>query len=130
MAEPSPPGPATFDLGDLSDLADGQLRRIEPPGCPGIVVCRVAGKLYALDDDCSHADARLSEGRLRGFGLTCPRHGASFDVRDGSHTSPPAWEGVAAHDIVETDGSAVVTVTRRDRGDDGPIADGSRMRTR
>ncbi len=122
--------PDTFELGDLSDLADGELRCFEHIGRDGVVVCRVAGKLYALDDNCSHADTPLSEGRLRGFGLTCPLHGASFDVRDGSHSGPPAWEGVAAHEVVETEGVAVVVIRARSRGDDGPVADGSRMHTR
>jgi nitrite reductase/ring-hydroxylating ferredoxin subunit len=120
----------TFELGDLSDLVDGELRCFEAIGSDGIVVCRVAGRLFALDDNCSHADTPLSEGRLRGYGLTCPLHGASFDVRDGSHSGPPAWEGVAAHEVIETDGVAVVVVGVRDTGDDGPVADGSRMQTR
>jgi 3-phenylpropionate/trans-cinnamate dioxygenase ferredoxin subunit len=119
-----------FPLGDLTDLADGELRCFEDVGRDGIVVCRVAGQLYALADNCSHADTPLSEGRLRGYGLTCPLHGASFDVRDGTHSGPPAWEGVQSHQVTETDGVAVVVVGGRDRGDDGPVADGSHMRTR
>ena len=117
-----------FELGDLTDLADGQLRCFEDFGRDGIVVCRVAGELYALDDNCSHADTPLSEGRLRGFGLTCPLHGASFDVRDGSHSGPPAWEGVGCHAIDEVDGVAVVVIGRAERGDSGP--DAGRLRTR
>ena len=117
-----------FELGDLTDLADGQLRCFEDVGSDGIVVCRVAGELYALDDNCSHADTPLSEGRLRGFGLTCPLHGASFDVRDGSHSGPPAWEGVSCHAIDEVDGVAVVVIGRAERGDSGP--DAGRLRTR
>ncbi len=117
-----------FELGDLTDLSDGQLRCFEDVGRDGIVVCRVAGELYALDDNCSHADTPLSEGRLRGFGLTCPLHGASFDVRDGSHSGPPAWEGVACHAVEEVDGVAVLVIGRRERDDSGP--DAGRLRTR
>jgi nitrite reductase/ring-hydroxylating ferredoxin subunit len=130
MAEPAGDGPTTVDLGDLSDLADGQLRRFEPDGCEAIVVCRAGGKLYALDDLCSHAEAPLSDGRLRGFTLVCPVHGASFDVRDGSRTSPPAWEGVPAHEVVETASGAALRVRPPDRRGDAPSADGSRFRTR
>jgi len=117
-----------FELGDLADLADGQLRCFEDVGRDAIVVCRVAGRLYALDDNCSHADTPLSEGRLRGFGLTCPLHGASFDVRDGSHSGPPAWEGVGCHAVEEVDGVAVVVISGGERGDSGP--DAGRLRTR
>ena len=48
----------------------------------------------------------------------------------GRTPARPAWEGVAAHEVIETDGVAVVVVGRRNRGDDGPVADGSRMQTR
>jgi nitrite reductase/ring-hydroxylating ferredoxin subunit len=127
MAE-APDDDTRVELGDLSDLGDGQLRCFDEVGRDGIVVCRVAGELYALDDNCSHADTPLSEGRLRGYGLTCPLHGASFDVRDGSHSGPPAWEGVAAHRVEESDGVAVVVIGRGDADDQGP--DTGRLRTR
>ena len=102
------------ELGDLSELADGAMRCFDGIGRDGIVVCRVGGQLYAVADNCSHADTPLSEGRLRGYGLTCPLHGASFDVRDGSHSGPPAWEGVDCYPVRETDGLAVVSLSRGD----------------
>ena len=96
------------ELGNLAELADGELRCFEAVGRDGLVVCRVGGQLFALADNCSHADTPLSEGRLRGYGLTCPLHGASFDVRDGTHSGPPAWEGVACYRVREVDGVAIV----------------------
>ena len=103
-------GEQRVELGDLSGLADGELRAF--PDVHGVVVCRSGGVLYALDDNCSHADTPLSEGRLRGHTLTCPLHGACFDVRDGSHTGPPAFTGVACHPVEEVDGMAVVVTGR------------------
>ena len=130
MPDPEANGPGdAVDLGDLSSLGDGEMRCFENVGPDGIVVCRVKGELFAVTDNCSHADTPLSEGRLRGYGLTCPLHGASFDVRDGSHSGPPAWEGVGAHQVDEADGVARVTLARRSDGD-GPVADGSRIPTR
>lgn len=98
-------------LGDLSDLLDGQLRCFEDVDDHGVVVCRVAGELFALEDNCSHADTPLSEGRLRGTSVTCPMHGACFDVRDGTHSGPPAFTGVPTYRVTETE--AGVTVQRR-----------------
>lgn len=95
------------ELGDLDDLADGEMRVFEDVGDYGIVVCRVKGELFALEDNCSHADTPLSEGRLRNYSLTCPLHGTSFDVRTGEHSGPPAYEGVACYRIVVEDGVAV-----------------------
>lgn len=79
-------------------------------GSHGVVVCRVAGKLHAVDNNCSHKDTPLSEGRLRGPILTCPLHGAQFDVRDGSHQGPPAVVGVKHYVVQETADGAFMEV--------------------
>ena len=93
-------------LGDLEDLQDGEMRVFEDIGDYGIVVCRVDGELYAIEDNCSHADTPLSEGRLRSHNLTCPLHGTSFDVRTGEHSGPPAYEGVSCFKVKVEDGVA------------------------
>lgn len=101
-------------LGDLSDLADGEMRVFEDIGDYGVVVCKVKGELFAVEDNCSHADTPLSTGRLRGHMLGCPLHGSSFDVRDGSHSGPPAYTGVACYKLVDTaDGTAVDISTEK-----------------
>jgi nitrite reductase/ring-hydroxylating ferredoxin subunit len=97
-----------IELGDVSGLRDGQMRVFPDIGSNGIIVCRVAGQLHALEDNCSHRDARLSEGRLRGALITCPLHGAQFDVRDGQHQGPPASLPVASFAVTEQGGTAVV----------------------
>ncbi len=118
-------------VGDLSDLADGEMRCFEDVGDYGIVVCRYQGELYALEDNCSHADTPLSEGRFRGAKITCPLHGAQFDVRDGTHSGPPAFEGVACYQVAETSDGVIVTLGGADEGKgDGFGEVGGRFRTR
>jgi len=117
------------NLGHLADLSDGELRAFPDVGRYGVVVCRVAGQLHALEDNCSHADTPLSEGRLRGAMLVCPLHGAQFDVRDGSHQGPPAWEGVPCFAVEE--GPDGVTVDLAPSGGNDTASDvGGRFRTR
>ena len=55
-----------------------------------LVLARVKGEVYAVENLCSHAFARFDEGRLRGVRLMCPLHGACFDVRDGKALGRPA----------------------------------------
>jgi 3-phenylpropionate/trans-cinnamate dioxygenase ferredoxin component len=97
-----------IELGDLSGLRDGQMRVFPDIGRNGMIVCRVGGQLHALEDNCSHRDARLSEGRLRGALITCPLHGAQFNVRDGQHQGPPASVPIASFLVTEQGGTAVV----------------------
>jgi nitrite reductase/ring-hydroxylating ferredoxin subunit len=108
-------------LGDLSDLGDGEMRACVADGTK-LLVCRVRGELHALEDVCSHADTPLSEGTLSGHLVTCPLHAAQFDVRDGSHTGPPAYTGVRAFEVVEDAGGATIDLSSG--ADDGATDDG------
>jgi 3-phenylpropionate/trans-cinnamate dioxygenase ferredoxin subunit len=55
-----------------------------------LLFCHTRAGIFALDNICTHAHARLCEGRLRGTRLMCPLHGAAFDVRDGRVLGKPA----------------------------------------
>jgi 3-phenylpropionate/trans-cinnamate dioxygenase ferredoxin component len=108
---------SSHHLGDLTDLPDGEVRRFDVDD-NGVVVCRVNGALFALEDNCSHADTPLSDGLLRGHQLICPLHGASFDVRDGQHSGPPAYTGVRCYKVIESpNGISVTRAHDPDKGD-------------
>ena len=64
-----------------------------------IVVCHTRDGVFALDNICTHAHARLCEGRLRATRLVCPLHGGSFDVRDGRVLGAPAEVALATHSV-------------------------------
>jgi 3-phenylpropionate/trans-cinnamate dioxygenase ferredoxin component len=106
-----------IELGDMSDLRNGTLRCFPEIGPHGVIVCRLNGTLFAVEDNCSHRDAKLSEGRLRGGLLTCPLHGAQFDVRTGAQQGPPATQPIATYAVVETDSGASLTLTGTPRED-------------
>jgi len=50
-----------------------------------ILLANVGGAIYALDNKCPHLGGDLSAGVLDGTMVTCPRHGAKFDVRTGEN---------------------------------------------
>jgi 3-phenylpropionate/trans-cinnamate dioxygenase ferredoxin subunit len=64
-----------------------------------VVVIHTGGRFYAIDDVCTHDGGPLGEGELRGFEITCPRHGAKFDVRDGRALTMPATKATASHEV-------------------------------
>jgi len=70
-------------------LAEGQTCAVEIDG-RSIIVCHTGDGWHALDNVCTHAYAKMSEGRIRGFRLICPLHGASFDCRTGAVLGAPA----------------------------------------
>ncbi len=64
-----------------------------------VALFHVAGRFYAMDDECTHDGGPLAEGKLEGFTIVCPRHGAKFDVRTGAALSMPATQAAAAHEV-------------------------------
>lgn len=80
------------------EIAPGQARRVEVHG-KRIALFNVDGNLYALDDTCTHRGGPLSEGVIAGELVTCPWHGATFNVRTGEVVGPPARQGVARYSV-------------------------------
>ncbi len=76
----------------VAKLSEVPLGRMKPVDASGVrvVLCNVDGKIYAIEDVCTHDDGPIHEGRLDGFEAECPRHGARFDVRSGAVTRMPA----------------------------------------
>lgn len=55
-----------------------------------ILICHAKGEFFAVANQCSHALAKLEDGKLRAYRLICPLHGAAFDIRDGTAKGKPA----------------------------------------
>jgi 3-phenylpropionate/trans-cinnamate dioxygenase ferredoxin subunit len=69
-----------------------------------IVICRFRGEYFAIENRCSHALSTFDEGRMRGYRITCPLHGATFDIRDGSCTGLPAKHPIRSFPLRIVDG--------------------------
>jgi 3-phenylpropionate/trans-cinnamate dioxygenase ferredoxin subunit len=77
-----------------------------------IVICHTREGVFALDNICTHAHARMCEGRLRATRLVCPLHGASFDIRDGRVLGAPAVVPLPTYPVRVVDGMIEVSLTR------------------
>ena len=71
-----------------------------------IALFNVDGRLYAIDNACSHSRGPLAEGRLAGSRVTCPWHGAQFDVTTGRCLREPATTDITCYTL-RIDGEAV-----------------------
>jgi nitrite reductase/ring-hydroxylating ferredoxin subunit len=68
-------------------------------GSRNILLCHTREGWFATDGICTHADARLSEGRLRRTRLICPLHGGAFDCRTGEAIGSPAAVRLASYAV-------------------------------
>ena len=76
-----------------------------------IVICRFRDEYFAVENLCSHALATFDEGRMRGYRLMCPLHGATFDIRDGSVAGAPATRPIASYPVRVVDGQVEVDLS-------------------
>jgi len=75
-------------VGNTSEVQEGKLMHITAGG-KEIVVTKLDGNYYAMDNVCTHAGAGLHEGELNNNELTCPWHGAKWDIKSGNLISFP-----------------------------------------
>ena len=82
-----------IDVAAEADLFEGAGIAVMPQGRE-IALFKLDSGVYAIDNLCSHGNARLCEGFVDGHQVECPFHQALFDLRDGTVTCGPATEPV------------------------------------
>lgn len=69
-----------------------------------ILLANVDGEIFAVEDMCSHEDASLYNGALKGRCVECPLHGSHFDLKTGEPQQEPATEAIKTFNVkVEND---------------------------
>jgi nitrite reductase/ring-hydroxylating ferredoxin subunit/uncharacterized membrane protein len=75
-------------------LAEGELPEGEPrkvtAGSAEVLLYREQGRIHALSNTCGHEGGPLNEGTFADGCVTCPWHGSTFNLADGSVVRAPA----------------------------------------
>ncbi len=98
---------AFVPIAKTSEIPPGEVRVFETD-LDRVAICNVNGAFYAIADVCTHDDGPLGEGKLDGPVITCPRHGAQFDVCTGAVLRPPAVVPVRTFPLKVEDGQILV----------------------
>ena len=72
-----------------------------------IAIVKAEDEIFAIRDECSHAEIPLSEGEIDGCTIECWLHGSRFDLRTGKPSGPPATEPVDTFEV-RIDGNNVL----------------------
>ena len=93
----------------LADLAVDTAKRVDL-GEHRIALIRFADQVYAIGDECSHADYSLAEGEvdLEDCTLECWKHGSLFSLTTGEAETLPATRPVPVYEIRVADGEVAV----------------------
>jgi len=65
-----------------SELANGAMKAVDIGG-QELLLAKIEDAYYAVARRCTHMAENLCDGKLEGRIVTCPRHGARFDVTTG-----------------------------------------------
>jgi 3-phenylpropionate/trans-cinnamate dioxygenase ferredoxin subunit len=66
------------------ELQEGSMKLVNVEGVPVLLV-KVFGKVFAIDNRCPHMGCGFSGGSLDGYVIICPCHEWRFDLRTGEY---------------------------------------------
>ena len=75
-------------VAETSEIPQGQMKAIKLAE-KEILIANVNGNYCAIANRCTHKNGDLSKGSLEGNIVTCPVHGARFDVTTGKAVAGP-----------------------------------------
>jgi nitrite reductase/ring-hydroxylating ferredoxin subunit len=102
----SPQSRAKLHLGSVSQFPLGTMHVHKVEG-KEILLVNHEGRLFAMENRCSHAGGPLSLGRCENRSIFCPWHGAQFDLEGGNSLSDCTLRHLAIFPV-EIQGSDVV----------------------
>jgi metal-sulfur cluster biosynthetic enzyme/nitrite reductase/ring-hydroxylating ferredoxin subunit len=73
-----------------------------------VLLLRIGEEFFAVEDVCSHDGQPLTEGPVDGSSITCPRHGARFDLKTGNPLCMPATKPITTYSVIVRDGAILV----------------------
>ena len=95
------------DLGPVSSLAVGEVRRIDHEGNT-YALYRLGENEFAVTDGlCTHAQTHLADGHLEGGIIECPKHNGRFDVRTGEPVRRPPQLPLCTYAVEVNDGRVI-----------------------
>ena len=82
-----------YPVASTSELNDTGQLHINLNG-EEILLCRAEDEYFAISYYCSHEALTLEGGMINNRCITCPYHGAEFNLETGEVLAPPAWENI------------------------------------
>ena len=90
--------PKMVKVAEVKELGPGERKTVEVEGV-SLALFNVDGTYFAIANTCTHVGGPLGEGALIGKEVTCPLHGAQFDVTSGKVLGGPARSDVKSFPV-------------------------------
>ena len=77
------------DVCGVDELSEKGMKRILVDGWVELLVVKTEGRVYAIENICTHEGGFLCDGILESYSISCIDHLAKFDVRSGRVLTQP-----------------------------------------
>lgn len=100
-----------IEICDSSRLLMEDVLRFDHENQTFAVYQAIDGNYYATDGICTHGNAHLADGFVKGNLIECSKHNGRFDIRDGSPQRLPVCVGLKTYAIQENQGKLYLDLT-------------------
>ncbi|MCH2134063.1 MAG: non-heme iron oxygenase ferredoxin subunit [Phycisphaerales bacterium] len=94
--------PEYHKAASMTELVPGSIICVEVAGTR-VALYNLEGEIFATSPSCTHVEADLADGDIEGEEVVCPLHFATFNIKTGLCTSPPAEEDLVTYAVRVTD---------------------------
>lgn len=81
-----------------NEIPEGTAKTVEVKG-KQVAVFNVGGNYSVIDEQCTHRGGPISEGERNENVVTCPWHGATFDITSGKALSGPTSKDLTCYKV-------------------------------
>jgi len=93
----------------VDEVPPGQKKLVTVAGVE-LLICNTKDQFFAVRNLCSHAHETLDCGRMRAGWISCPVHGARFNLETGMPMNPPATMPIDTFEVRVTGDTIEVAV--------------------
>ncbi|MCG7930477.1 MAG: non-heme iron oxygenase ferredoxin subunit [Candidatus Thiodiazotropha weberae] len=90
-----------------AELPPGSMKRVDIEQYRYLIV-NVDGKIYAVDDTCSHEEVSLYLGCIENHNIKCSLHGSRFCLKTGRPLEEPADEPIGTYPVKINDNQILI----------------------
>jgi 3-phenylpropionate/trans-cinnamate dioxygenase ferredoxin subunit len=101
--------PEFVKVATLPEIPAGGRLSIIVDELPALLL-RIGDDLYCIEDVCTHDGQPLTDGPVSDCAITCPRHGARFDLKTGKALCMPATEPVRTFPVTVRGNEVLVDI--------------------
>jgi Na+-transporting NADH:ubiquinone oxidoreductase subunit F len=100
-----------IEVCDSSRLGHEDVLRFDHASATYAIYRTAANRLFATEGVCTHGNAHLADGFVKGSLIECAKHNGRFDIRDGSPQRPPVCVALKTFAVRETSGKLYLDLT-------------------